>query len=96
MQTDNIMPPAGNPTECTVNVYGCEMPEDMAAIIQLFTDNDGCGLYVRIRQADESPLAGLDLTIEQAERLKSALEWALVNAHARRVKAYAESLEVKL
>ncbi|MEB4590043.1 hypothetical protein VSS37_03535 [Candidatus Thiothrix sp. Deng01] len=87
MQSKTITPPPGNEITCKADIYGCEMPENMPVSITLHPDNDGSGLYVRIRHADSSPLAGLDLTHDQAERLKNALEWALVNAHAKRIKA---------
>lgn len=83
--------------QCTASFYGCEPPEDMqAASITLHPDNDGNGLYVRIRDdGDASPMAGLDLTIGQAERLVEALKWALADAHVKRVTAYAKSREAK-
>lgn len=68
---------------------------DAPATITLHPDRDGTGLYVSIRDTvKDCPAVGLTLTPDQAERLKSALEWALVTAHARRVANEAKAREV--
>lgn len=85
-----------NPIQCTANLYGCNAPLDVPAIISTHPDTDGNGLYLSIRSpADNAPHAGIDLTIDQAERLVESLKWALVLAHSRRIASELKAREVQ-
>lgn len=84
------------PIECAANLYGCNAPLDVPAVISVHPDTDGNGLYLSVRSpADNAPHAGIDLTIDQAERLVAALKWALVDAHAKRIASEMKAREVQ-
>ena len=72
------------PIECTINMYGCNAPLDVPAVISIHPDTDCNGLYLSVRSpADNAPLAGFDLTPDQALQLATDLLNALTDIHLK-------------